>query len=472
MRRSMGKLPLGLLVCCIGCLPPLPPGDDTTTTPPTPPGQTTPDAPSPTVASGLVTAPAHGATFDGKTTGVALHVTGTYSDDTTMLSVQVLDDPTDLTTWTTIATTQATGGNFAIDATPVTGTTDAARWPRGGVLRLRVIDASGAPLACDPTDASVTTLAVANTTLPPFGWSYLEQVPDGFTFDTDAYYQQIDAPATLGEFIQRFSLEADTIDVSYYNAADLGIGREMHCKATSNGGSACYVRNFGQFEGSSLEALTELVEQDTPLATVVMVYTPPIDAPNAVTFMVYDGNDDLQDSAQLDLNGNNQSIPQNCMNCHGGQSAYDVPSHTATNARFLPFDPAAFEYATLSGFSFASQESSFRAINRLVEQSAPTPAVTAVVDGMFPQDGSPYNAAWVPAAWSTSPRDAQLYTDAIAPYCRSCHATTRARSRSRRPRTSADSARRRSCSSAARGHAACRPRSRPRSGSSTRVRAR
>jgi hypothetical protein len=42
---------------------------------------------------------------------------------------------------------------------------------------------------------------------------------------------------------------------------------------------------------------------------------------------------------------------------------------------------------------------------------------------MFPQDNSPYDATFVPAAWSSRPSDQRLYRDAIAPYCRSCHVT-------------------------------------------------
>jgi hypothetical protein len=152
-----------------------------------------------------------------------------------------------------------------------------------------------------------------------------------------------------------------------------------------------------------------------------MVYTPPIDAPNAVTFMVYGPDGALINEAQLDTAGDNISIPQNCLNCHGGRSRYDAVTHTATGARFLPFDPSAFDYAPRPDLSLAAQEESFRRLNRLIAAAAPTAGVTEAIEGMFPLANTPYDPAWIPPAWDTSPRDARVYREVVAPYCRSCH---------------------------------------------------
>src|ERR1700733_4026969 len=58
---------------------------------------------SPPPALGLVTAPSPGSVFPGDVSTVTIHVAGTYTGDSE-LAVQVLGDPTDLTSWTTIGT--------------------------------------------------------------------------------------------------------------------------------------------------------------------------------------------------------------------------------------------------------------------------------------------------------------------------------------------------------------------------------
>jgi hypothetical protein len=379
--------------------------------------------PPPPPATALVREPAHGQTFDGAPSALVVHVAGDYPEDGATLSIQVLGNPDDLQSWTTIGSAEVAAQTFALDVRPVASEADAARWPAGGVLRLRVIDEGGAALPFDLEEPAQNVLAVVNPGPPPASWHYLEERLVGSEAETDAYYATIQAPATLDDFIAKFGLATDLTTVRYYNLGDLGIGREMHCKATATpaGGLACYVRNYGTFGGSLQQALAALDAAGAPLATVAMVYTPPIDAPNAVAFMVYGPDNALVRSAQLDVAGNNASIPQNCLNCHGGKSRYDAATHTATNARFLPFDPSAFLYSPAAGFE--PQQAAFRDINHLVTAAAPTPAVTELVDGMFPANDAPYDAAFVPAAWATKPSDARVYRQAIAPYCRSCHAT-------------------------------------------------
>src|SRR5207253_2794767 len=152
------------------------------------------------------------------------------------------------------------------------------------------------------------------------------------------------------------------------------IGREMHCRQTKSpaGGVACYVRNFGEFGGSAAQAMNELVAGGVPLATVAMVYTPPITAPNAIEFFVYSGAGTLTTSAQLDTHGDNTSIPANCINCHGGGARYDPASHAVLGAQFLAFDPAAYTFATTAGLRFADQEPAFAQLDQLVLATSPT----------------------------------------------------------------------------------------------------
>ncbi len=391
-----------------------------------PPSPTSPDAaPAPTqpvAPVGIVTSPANGQLFTGLTTQTAITVAGTYTGSSSSVSVQVLSDPNDLTSWTTIGAAAVVSEAFATTVGPF----DNLQWPQGGVLRLRVVDASGAALAYEvnnDTDQTRTTIVVGSPGQNPTDWQFLTQKPQGTVAETQLYYQQIAAPATLSAFESTFGLSTGTaIAARYYNRNDLGIAREAQCAATTLGGVACTVRNFGSFGGSESAALSAL-EHGGAGSTFAMLYTPPATAANAVTFMVYDASGRLAGNVQLDTAGNNISVPQSCLNCHGAQSTYDAGGHAATGALLLPFDPLAMDFPTDdTSLTFVAQQSAMFQLDQLLNEAAPTPAQSEVIAGEWQQTGA-FNSAYVPGAWSTTPRDANLYAQVIAPFCRGCHSS-------------------------------------------------
>jgi hypothetical protein len=388
------------------------------------------DDPDPSAPAGLVLEPVHGTVVAGDAAAMSFPVRGVYNDSTRILNVQLLANPDDLTSWQTIATTQATAGagetfEFAVDIRPVTSEAELVRWPAGGVLRLRVVDDAGYALPHDAAEPTDSVIALVNPAGLPATWTYLSEQPVGSIEETIAYYAAINAPPTLTDFMARFGFPGDETSASYYNHGDLGIGREMHCRATETpaGGLACYVRNYGTFGGTFDDAIAAMLAAGPPLATVAMVYTPPIDAPNAVSFIVYGPDGSLANEAQLDTRGDNKSVPQNCLNCHGGRSRYDLATHTVQGAQFLPFDPSAFAFAEQPDLTLAAQEDKLRGLNRLVANAAPTSAVREVIEGIFPVTDTPYDPMFIPAGWNASPRDARVYREVVAPYCRSCHAS-------------------------------------------------
>jgi len=370
---------------------------------------------------GQVTSPAHGEVVVGDPSEVRLHVAGTYENDdlTRDLRVQVLSDPNDITSWVTVATTRANiDHEFAVDLQPM----DASRWPAGGVFRLRVIDPDGDALDVEGDRTGV--LGLVNPTNVPGERKFLIEKLPGTPDETLAYYAAIGAPATLAEFKSKFGFPGNEVVAVYYNAGDLGIGREMHCNGNAGlvgGELACYVRNFGTFGGTREQALIDLVAARAPLATVAMVYSPPLENANSVQFMVYGADDTLVKEAQLDTQGSNKSIPQNCLNCHGGRSYYDPGSHAVVGARFLPFDPASFAYARRDDLSFAAQEAKIRQLDKMIAAASPPGAVRELVNGMFPS--GQFDPDFVPKAWQASGRDARVYREGFGRYCRSCHAT-------------------------------------------------
>src|SRR5207248_1332071 len=95
--------------------------------------------------------------------------------------------------------------------------------------------------------------------------------------------------------------------------------------------------------------------------TVAMVYAPGAFSASTgpVQFIVYDANGNLKNSAQLDSTASNTSIPNNCLNCHGGQ----LNGNQVSNAHFLPFDPKAFKFSNRPGFTFNDFADHIRRLN-------------------------------------------------------------------------------------------------------------
>ncbi len=378
----------------------------------------------------VVTEPPHGTVLTGDPLGQTLHVAGLYTDARSTLTVQVLADPTDLTTWTPIGTTTASEPSgdrfsFAVDVTPVSAGSERGRWPTGGILRLRVVDDTGAALPHDASVPDETVLAVVDATGAPSAWTYLTEKAPGSQDETTAYYAAIGAPRSLAAFQAKYGFGADDLGAKYYNAGDLGIGRDMHCRPTAApaGGVACYVNNHGTFGGMPGDALARLAAGGAPLATVAMVYAPPLDQPNAVQFMVFAGTGKLTSHAQLDTHGDNKTVPQNCLNCHGGRSRYDATAHAAVGARFLPFDPAAFVFPSADpALTLGAQSAQLHALDTLVGTTSPTLAMSDEITGMW-GPGDIFDAVYVPLGWSATPSDQRVYREVVAPYCRSCHST-------------------------------------------------
>src|SRR5204862_4439341 len=113
----------------------------------------------------------------------------------------------------------------------------------------------------------------------------------------------------------------------YYNAGDLGFGREMHCRqsADANPDVACYVTNYGLPAGDPVLALSQAIAHDPPVATVGMDYSaPPGGGAKVVKFYVWNAAGNLQNQAALDSEGF-KSVPQICLVCHGG--TYSESTH-------------------------------------------------------------------------------------------------------------------------------------------------
>jgi hypothetical protein len=281
------------------------------------------------------------------------------------------------------------------------------------------------------------------TFLQPNGFSYyqkagLTKYPDLKSFKTDfGFGPDGDHPA------------ASEVAVVYYNAGDLGLGREMHCIsfpgfALHRQSSACYVTNWADRDGAGntifaggeshvQSALNQAVagfhnpNGATPIATVAMVDWVAADDPSTdvIDFLVYDKNGALTDKAILDASAHpNTGVPNNCMTCHGGNGGFNG-THP-TGAHFLPFDLDSFRYSGQTGFAEADQLDKLRKLNAIVAGTPLTPVAADLLNGWYPPSGpatapAEFVGDYVPANWSTV-SGKKIYNEVIKKYCRTCHA--------------------------------------------------
>ncbi len=445
------------------------------------------------LTSACMTGPHNGTAVSGAVLGKAITFSGYYNEPSYQIKVQVLNDPglnpTVNANWTTIATT-FTGASpalygdtndplysWSVSATPVPNAGVAARWPQGGLVRLRALHPDpagdrvlttfdnvtftdcalqqtgwvGIGTAC--VGLGATNSAVVSTTNTPV----LPGGPGAFNFngflgrkntisvnETQQYYDEIDAPLTLNAFKTAYGFPGNEVTATYYNHGDLGLGREMHCKTfitpAAQVGVACYVSNYSgatngagvgipAFNVSQATVLADAVARQHAFATVAMVYEPTF-APNQVKFMVYDAAGNRANTAQLDSTANNVSIPNNCLSCHGTSATYDSGTDSvSTDARFLPFDPDAFRYSTAPGFTYADQADAFRRLNQLVKLTNTNAAINEFIDGLYApklvsDPTAVANPDFVPADWANATDNLNgtaLYLGVVKPACRTCH---------------------------------------------------
>jgi hypothetical protein len=438
--------------------------------------------------------PQNGDVIAGTTQGKALAFSGKHPQPGEQIFIQVLKAPDDAAqnnpavnaNWVTIATaTSATTPFTWHDPNPYytwswTGTpapsAAAGRWPQGGIMRFRAVAPDGTlfstfdqdRMQCyqdhsgeswltigDLCESELSVQAVVSPTptpadlaIPPGYLAHAAGV--GSPEETIDYYEEIEAPATLQSFKQKYGFGAQLTDetsATYFNAGDLGIGREMHCKSQLQLNAppivACYVSNYGDgtvnFGADPQAAVaraitgTESGVHTGAFATVAMVYVPPITQDNSVRFMVYGPNDALVNEAQLDSTGHNKGIPHNCITCHGGASYSNVTHRVLgaggveNGARFLAFDLDAFGYSTEAGYTRADQQERFRKLNRIITQAAPAAATAQLIAGWYAAGsvhiaGTTADTSFVPPGFDGTAKDAKIYRDVVAPSCRGCHA--------------------------------------------------
>lgn len=423
------------------------------------------------------TSPLNGTAVSGSVVGKVLVFNGWSDEPGAQIRIQVMKDPTLnpslASSWVQFAVaTSSTSPMYlndpdplyawTVSAAPVPNAQAAARWPQGGLARVRAVapdnsvlttfdavtfndcanqqmeaGASWRELGAACRGVAESTAAVVSTSNVPTG-GFLSKKGKLSFLATGLYYEAIQAPMTLTGFKAKYGFDGTELKATYYNDGDLGVAREMHCTSyllPGKTGYACYVSNYSSIAGqpkfgtNPTTALAKAIAHQGQFATVAMVAEPPFDAPNAVKFMVYDKNGNRTAEAQLDNTAENTSVPTSCMSCHGISSAYNAVSHSVVGAKFLPFDPFSFVYSTQAGYTFDDQAGAIRQLNALVAKTQPAPATLEYITGLYAPKAvtdptAVANPSFVPTDWSDALEGIDgktIYDGVVKVGCRTCH---------------------------------------------------
>ncbi len=251
-----------------------------------------------------------------------------------------------------------------------------------------------------------------------------------------------------------FAIHADA-SVTHQNVADLGFIRrvstrcEPSCDAP-NPDIYSVIENYLTFDDAAART--------NRLASVTMEWTSAVDGSRPskkfVVFYAYTGADERDQSPgipfQPDLDGRGQkAIPGLCNTCHGGAprdlgSDGTYQANGNTRSLFLPMDLDNFAFdpdPDRPELSRAAQEAEYKKMNEIVltsrrskekfDEEAGMYRLAAgheLIEGWYGGPGMPNNTfdgEFVPAGWLPPAAPVgvdELYREAIAPACRSCHA--------------------------------------------------
>ncbi len=277
--------------------------------------------------------------------------------------------------------------------------------------------------------STVALLALsAALAFPNASADWLSRTGLGAGSEAGQYYAAIGAPATFNAWKSAYGFPgAGDVTAIYYNAGDLGFGREMHCRKNGSGTTytvACYVVNHGLGAATPVDfALEAALTGQHNLPVVAMTYSRALDGlADDVKFYIYDAVSGARlNSVPLDSEGE-KFAPQMCLACHGG--IYDSVGNNVYNANFLPFDAASFQYSGQAGYTLADQQEELRRFNAFVKDTNPPAQLSALIDGWYAagggvlQTGATFDAGFTPPGYAG---DEAFYHTVVAPYCRSCH---------------------------------------------------
>jgi hypothetical protein len=226
----------------------------------------------------------------------------------------------------------------------------------------------------------------------------------------------------------------------YYNANELGLGREMACTpepgfVDTNGevGQACFVTNYGGAGDAFYDPETAMAHAIAGVPaknTVAISYRPSQRAAfrdqgvddASIQFWVYDAAGNLQNYAQLDqipgAESSSRPVPSVCTECHGASAPY-TRGLVADGGHFLPANPFTVTHLQGDDIEERLRMANCAAVSTGRLTASQQSFVNALYSDVCTAGNEPENAA--PAEWNDSPGQAELWQQAAAGACGTCH---------------------------------------------------
>jgi len=271
----------------------------------------------------------------------------------------------------------------------------------------------------------------------------------------------------------------------FRDTKDLGYGRRMTGRMNADGSVAFFVENYsvqpnasGDYSSTlNVEAAirrdaqwhvgTNAIEWST---APCVAGVDPADCNSTVKFAKFYNFSSADGTRQLsvDLDGKGmKAMPGPCITCHGGRGDPLTPADVSTGKQRFPLvenslsrkrgdvqarlhgmNVGSFGYSAQAGFTRADQEAKLKTFNQWIlctyplagaaagaEDTCRVPAGANEWQGTGPGTASDVIKAWyggagmamttfsdnppyVPSGWNGNPT---LYTDVVAPFCRTCH---------------------------------------------------
>jgi mono/diheme cytochrome c family protein len=227
---------------------------------------------------------------------------------------------------------------------------------------------------------------------PEYATAYYEAIDPGSAKDTLAKWKTANnIGVTTGGHTERYITVGDQ--------RDLGYGRRMTAHQNPDGTMAFMVENYlvgayGGYTPLNAEAAVNQVAQ-WHLGTNAIEFSPGPNGPaNASFAKFYTYNPTTGERlTTISLDGRPaKAMPTVCISCHGGRGDPLTPPDPVTGkqlfprvmnsfsqhrgdvqAQLHPFEPAAFDFSTLPGYTRAELEPAMKAINQMVLCSFPLP---------------------------------------------------------------------------------------------------
>ena len=291
----------------------------------------------------------------------------------------------------------------------------------------------------------------------------------------DAYYAAID-PDGRRTTLDKWKVangfgsgNGEELTVVFGDRRDLGYGRLMTARRNPDGTLAFYVENYlvvaaagYTYNPLNLEAAVQR-DRKHVIGVNAIEYSPgPAGgAPFPKWYNFNAATGERNTFVDLDNRGD-KAMPGPCISCHGGRGDALTPPDATGKPRFNlvrnstsqargdvtgrlhPFEADAFDFSTLPGATRAEQEAAIKKINSWIlctyplrgassfpeDQCRPQATASewqgtaaALIKAAYGGDGLPgatFSDHYVPASWVTAGQST-LYTNVIAPSCRTCH---------------------------------------------------